>query len=70
MLSARYDSFYPLETAGRPFYDNLGTPAEQRKLVIYDANHGVLGYARSAIVRETLDWLDQYVGPVSRNPDR
>ncbi|HEX6309844.1 MAG TPA: SUMF1/EgtB/PvdO family nonheme iron enzyme [Longimicrobiales bacterium] len=70
MLSARYDSFYPLETAGRPFYDNLGTPSGQRKLVIYDANHGVLGYARNAIVRETLDWLDQYVGPVPRNQVR
>jgi len=64
MLSARYDSFYPLETAGRPFFNNLGAPPDQRKLVIYDANHGVFGYARNAVVQETLDWLDRYVGPV------
>ena len=36
-----------------------------RKLVIYDANHGVFGYARTAVVNETLDWLDRYVGPVT-----
>jgi len=64
MLSARYDSFYPLETAGRPFFDRLGAPAEQRKLVIYDANHGLFGYARNSVVKETLDWLDRYAGPV------
>lgn len=64
MLSARYDSFYPLEASARPLFDNLGTPADQRKHVIYDANHGVFGYARNAVVKETLEWLDQYVGPV------
>lgn len=64
MLNARYDSFYPLETAQRPFFENLGTPEEHRKLVIFDANHGVLSYARDRVVEETLDWLDRYVGPV------
>lgn len=64
MMNARYDSFYPLEASGRPYFENLGTVAASRKLVIYDANHGVLGYARNAIVKETLEWLDRYLGPV------
>jgi len=64
MINARFDSFYPLETSGRPFFDNLGTPEDQRKLVIIDANHGVLSYARDRVVAETLDWLDEYLGPV------
>jgi dienelactone hydrolase len=63
MLSARYDSFYPLETAGRPFFEQLGTPADQKRLVVYDANHGVFGYARNEVVKETLEWLDRYAGP-------
>jgi eukaryotic-like serine/threonine-protein kinase len=64
MLHARYDSSYPLESSGRPFFENLGTPADRRKLVIYDANHSIMGYARNAVVKETLDWLDRHVGPV------
>jgi dienelactone hydrolase len=64
MINARFDSFYPLETSGRPFFDNLGTPEDQRKLVIIDANHGVLSYARDQVVGETLAWLDEYLGPV------
>lgn len=64
MLSARWDSFYPLETAQRPFFDNLGAPEEDRKMVIVDASHGILSYARNLVVQETLDWLDRYLGPV------
>jgi hypothetical protein len=64
MINARWDSFYPLEAAGRPFFDNLGTPRNQRKLVIIDANHGVLSYARDQVVGEALGWLDEYLGPV------
>ena len=64
MLTARYDSFYPFETSARPFYDNLGTPAPQKKQIVYDATHGLLGSQRNAVVQETLNWLDQYVGAV------
>jgi pimeloyl-ACP methyl ester carboxylesterase len=64
MINARWDSFYPLETSGRPFFDNLGTPEDQRKLIIIDANHGVLSYARNRVVGEALDWYDQYLGSV------
>jgi formylglycine-generating enzyme required for sulfatase activity/dienelactone hydrolase len=64
MINARFDSFYPLETSGRPFFDNLGTPDDRKRLVIIDANHGVFSYARDRVVGETLDWLDEYLGPV------
>lgn len=64
MINARWDSFYPLETSGRPFFDGLGAPDDQRKLVIIDANHGVFSYARNQVVGEALDWLDTYLGPV------
>jgi formylglycine-generating enzyme required for sulfatase activity/dienelactone hydrolase len=64
MLSARWDSFYPLETAQRPFFDNLGTPPDQRRMVVIDANHGILSYDRNLVVQETLDWLDRHLGPV------
>jgi hypothetical protein len=60
MINARWDSFYPLETSGRPLFDNLGAPADQKKLVIIDASHGVLSYDRNRVVAESLDWLDSY----------
>ncbi len=64
MINARWDSFYPLDTAARPFFENLGAPEDQRKLIIIDANHGVLSYARNQVVGEALEWLDTYLGPV------
>jgi pimeloyl-ACP methyl ester carboxylesterase len=64
VVNARYDSFYPLETSGRPFFDYLGVPDDQKRFVVIDANHGVLSYARNQVVGEALSWLDEYLGPV------
>jgi hypothetical protein len=61
MINARWDSFYPLETAGRPLFDNLGAPEDQKKLVIIDASHGVFSYDRNRVVAESLEWLDTYL---------
>ena len=62
MVNARYDSFYPLETSGRPFFDHLGARDEQKRFVVIDANHGVLSYARNQVVGEALSWFDEYLG--------
>jgi formylglycine-generating enzyme required for sulfatase activity/dienelactone hydrolase len=65
MLNGRYDNtFFPLESSQRPFFHFLGTPGNDKKLVIYDGGHGA--FPRPAAVRECLDWLDRYLGPVSR----
>jgi dienelactone hydrolase len=64
MINARYDSFYPLETSGRPLFDNLGTSEDERRFVVIDANHGVLAYARNQVVGEALGWLDDHLGAV------
>ena len=61
MINARWDSFYPLETSGRPLFDNLGAPDDRKKLVIIDANHGIFSYDRNRVVAESLDWLDTYL---------
>ncbi len=64
MFNGRYDSFFPLETAIRPFFDNLGTPAADKKLTVTDSNHFVAAYSANQLIRETLDWLDKYLGAV------
>ena len=64
MFNGRYDSFFPLDTAIRPFYENLGTPEADKKLVITDSNHFVAAYSANQLISETLDWLDKYLGKV------
>jgi dienelactone hydrolase len=62
VLNGRYDSTFPMELSQRPLFQFMGTPPKDKKLVIYDGGHGT--FPRPAAVREVLDWLDKYLGPV------
>ncbi len=62
MLNGRYDFFFPVETAQKPFFDLLGTPPEHKRLYISEGGHDV---PRTELIKETLNWLDRYLGPVS-----
>ena len=66
MFNGRYDSFFPVETAIRPFFDNLGTPEKDKKLTITESNHFVAAYSANQLISETLDWLDKYLGMVKQ----
>ncbi len=61
MLNGRYDDDFPLESSQRPLFQFLGTPAKDKKHVIYEGGHGV--FPRPDAVRECVDWLDTYLGP-------
>jgi formylglycine-generating enzyme required for sulfatase activity/dienelactone hydrolase/predicted Ser/Thr protein kinase len=61
MLNGRYDMTFPFETAVKPMFDLLGTPAADKRLRLYDTDHFV---PRDERVKETLAWLDRYLGPV------
>jgi hypothetical protein len=61
MLNGRSDYFYPLETSQLPLYRSLGTPAQDKRHVLFDSGHLL---PRNEVIRETLDWLDRYLGPV------
>jgi hypothetical protein len=61
MLSGRYDSVYPLETSQLPFLHLLGTPAADKKQILFDGGHFL---PHTMMVAETLQWLDKYLGPV------
>jgi eukaryotic-like serine/threonine-protein kinase len=63
MLNGRYDHFFPIETSQLPMFRLLGTPPDRKRHVIYDGGHFV---PRGLLISETLDWLDRYLGPVSR----
>jgi hypothetical protein len=42
-------------------FDLLGTPQDRKKFVVAEGVHYV---PRHALIRETLDWFDRYLGPV------
>ena len=63
MLNAEYDFFFPPETSQKPFFELLGTPPEHKKRLTWPGGHSV---PRTEMIKETLGWLDRYLGPVGR----
>ena len=59
VLSGRYDDVFPLQTSAFPFFERLGTPAAHKRHRVYPTQHFL---PRDAMIRETLDWLDRYLG--------
>jgi hypothetical protein len=45
----------------RPAFDLLGTPPEDKRLILYETDHIP---PRAEYIKETLAWLDHYMGPV------
>ena len=65
MLNGRYDFGVPLDTAQRPLFDLLGTPAPDKRHVVLETGHAL---PLADVARELLPWLDRYLGPVARRP--
>jgi serine/threonine protein kinase/pimeloyl-ACP methyl ester carboxylesterase len=61
MLHGRYDTISPLETSVKPMFDLLGTPYQHKELKLYETDHIP---PRIEFIKETLAWLDRYLGPV------
>jgi eukaryotic-like serine/threonine-protein kinase len=64
MLNGKYDGFFPVETSQVPMFNLFGTPAEQKRRIVYETGHNV---PRDQLIKETMEWLDRYLGPVNRN---
>ena len=61
MLNGKHDMYFPVETSQLPMFNYFGTPPEDKKIIIYDTGHLV---PRNELIKETLAWLDKYLGPV------
>ncbi|MCK5651133.1 MAG: dienelactone hydrolase family protein, partial [Gemmatimonadetes bacterium] len=61
MLNGRYDK--NLDEQIKPLFDLLGTPAEHKRLILYETDHIP---PRTEYIKEALAWLDKYLGPVGR----
>lgn len=59
MLNGKYN--VGIDTGIRPMLDLLGTPPEDKRLILYETDHIP---PRMEYIKETLAWLDKYLGPV------
>jgi formylglycine-generating enzyme required for sulfatase activity/cephalosporin-C deacetylase-like acetyl esterase/predicted Ser/Thr protein kinase len=65
MLNGRYDFFFPVETSQKPMFKLFGAAAADKRHVLYESTHDISLF-RQQMMREALDWLDKYLGPVAR----
>ena len=61
ILNGRYDAYCPPATCSQTMLDLLGTPAEDKRLILYETDHIP---PRTEYIKEILAWLDHYLGPV------
>jgi eukaryotic-like serine/threonine-protein kinase len=61
LLNGLYDYDFPPTTSQEPMFRELGTPAADKRRVLYKAGHDL---PNAEVIKETLDWLDHYLGPV------
>jgi pimeloyl-ACP methyl ester carboxylesterase len=62
MINGRDDFIMPYELSQRPLFEMLGAPADRKRLARLDGGH--IPSDRREIIREVLDWLDRFLGPV------
>ncbi len=61
MLNGKYDSQFTVDQSVIPMFEMIGTPEDHKELKLFDSDHVI---PRNDLVRETLGWLDRYLGPV------
>lgn len=66
LLSGRHDFVYPLESAARPLFERIGTPADRKRHVVFDAGH--MMFPRGPMTQEILGWLNHYLRPIAGPP--
>jgi dienelactone hydrolase len=59
LLNGKYD--VNIDSYIRPLFELMGTPEEHKQLILYETDHIP---PRADFIRETLNWLDKYMGPV------
>jgi formylglycine-generating enzyme required for sulfatase activity/dienelactone hydrolase/predicted Ser/Thr protein kinase len=62
MIAGRDDFIRPVEISQRPLLERLGTAPEHKRLAVLEGGH--VPMSMRGVIRESLDWLDRYLGPV------
>ena len=61
MINGRYDTDFPLELSQKPLFRLLGVAEDDKRHAILEAGHFP---TKHEIIKESLDWLERYLGPV------
>ena len=64
MINGDKDFIYPLQTSQQPLFASLGTPAADKRHVVYPGGHEIVLSKRSQVITEVVSWLDKYLGRV------
>ncbi len=59
MLNGRFDNYYPTVSSQEPLFKLLGTPAEHKRRVVYEASHNI---PRTEMIKEVVNWMEKYWG--------
>jgi dipeptidyl aminopeptidase/acylaminoacyl peptidase len=65
MLNGRNDFLFPLHGSQLPLFRLLGAPEKDKRHVLFDGGHDLTLAFRDQVIKEVLDWLDRYLGPVT-----
>ncbi|MCA1612306.1 MAG: hypothetical protein LC780_15980 [Acidobacteria bacterium] len=63
LITGRYDFSAPYETAQAPMFRMLGTPEKDKRHFVFEAGH--IPPQMQPVIKEVLDWLDRYLGPIT-----
>jgi dienelactone hydrolase/predicted Ser/Thr protein kinase len=63
MVNGRHDYGFPMDRSQLVLFRLLGVPGRDKRHVVFDRGHSGPFLAHEE-VREILDWLDRYLGPV------
>ena len=62
MLNGTFDPLLSVEKQVEPMFGLFGAPEADKRLVVFEASHWP--YPHDSVIKESLDWLDRYLGPV------
>jgi fermentation-respiration switch protein FrsA (DUF1100 family) len=65
MINGRNDFELSVEQSQLPMFRLLGSAPADKKHFLVEAGHSP---PRNLVVKESLDWLDRYLGPVTGAP--
>jgi pimeloyl-ACP methyl ester carboxylesterase len=62
MIAGSDDRITPVEESQQPLFELIGTSPEHKRLAVLSGGH--IPPVEGEFIREQLDWLDRYLGPV------
>lgn len=68
MVTGSHDFLFPPDASQEPLFRLLASPEGAKRHFVYEGGHVPSRLQDTA--RETLDWLDRYLGPVTPKAGR